>query len=84
MFKTQLTITMFSYWEKVQELAILASSLAALNVGVSELASSYGSSFRLAFLEPGDALAVLLFSATLGWLGALLSVSKYLLEIEPK
>lgn len=65
-------------------LAILGGSLAALNVGVSELASSYGSSFRLGFLAPGDALAVLLFSAVLGWLGAFLSVSKYLLEIEPR
>ena len=65
-------------------LAILGASLAALNIGVSELASSYGSSFRLAFLESGDALAVVLFSAALGWFGAFLSVSKYLLEIEPK
>jgi len=65
-------------------LGILRASLAALNVGVSELAASYGSAFRLAFLEPGDALAVALFSAALGWLGAYLSVSKYLLEIEPK
>ncbi len=65
-------------------LAILQASLAALNVGVSELASSYGSSFRLAFLAPGDALAVVLFSALLGWFGAYISVSKYLLEIEPK
>ncbi len=65
-------------------LAILGGSLAALNVGVSELASSYGSSFRLGFLAPGDALAVVLFSAMLGWLGAFLSVSKYLLEIEPQ
>lgn len=65
-------------------LAILQASLAALNVGVSELAASYGSTFRLAFLEPGDALAVVLFSAALGWFGAFLSVSKYLLEIEPK
>jgi cell division transport system permease protein len=65
-------------------LAILGGSLAALNIGVSELASSYGSSFRLAFLGAGDALAVVLFSAALGWFGAYLSVSKYLLEIEPK
>ena len=65
-------------------LAILGASLAALNIGVSELASSYGSSFRLAFLGAGDALAVVLFSAALGWFGAFLSVSKYLLEIEPK
>jgi cell division transport system permease protein len=65
-------------------LAILWGSLAALNIGVSELAASYGSSFRLSFLEPGDALAVAFFSAALGWFGAYLSVSKYLLEIEPK
>jgi sugar/nucleoside kinase (ribokinase family) len=39
-------------------LAILAGSLAALNVGVAELAASYGSAFRLAFLAPGDALAL--------------------------
>jgi len=65
-------------------LAILWGSLAALNVGVAELAASYGSGFRLAFLDLGDALAVVLFSAGLGWFGAYLSVSKYLLEIEPK
>jgi cell division transport system permease protein len=65
-------------------LGILGAGLAALNVGVAELAASYGSTFRLSFLEPGDALAVALFSTALGWLGAYLSVSKYLLEIEPK
>jgi cell division transport system permease protein len=68
----------------VVALAILWGSLSALNVGVADLAASYGSAFRLAFLESGDALAVLLFSAGLGWFGAYLSVSKYLLEIEPK
>ena len=65
-------------------LAILWGSLAALNVGVAELAASYGADFRLAFLAPGDALAVTLFSTGLGWFGAYLSVSRYLLEIEPK
>ena len=65
-------------------LAILGGSLAALNVGVAELAASYGSAFRLAFLAPGDTFAVVVFSAGLGWFGAYLSVSKYLLEIEPK
>jgi cell division protein FtsX len=48
------------------------------------LAESYGSAFRLPFLDPGDALAVLLFSGLLGWFGAFMSVSRYLLEIEPK
>jgi cell division transport system permease protein len=65
-------------------LAILWSSFSALNVGVAELAASYGSAFRLAALAPGDALALALFSGGLGWLGAYLSVSKYLLEIQPR
>ncbi len=65
-------------------LAVLWGSLSALNIGVAELAASYGSSFRLSFPNAGDALAIVLFSAGLGWLGAFLSVSRYLLEIEPK
>jgi cell division transport system permease protein len=65
-------------------LAIVWAGLAALNVGVAELAASYGSGFRLSFLASGDALAVAVFSISLGWLGAYLSVSRYLLEIEPK
>ena len=65
-------------------LAILHASLAALNVGVAELAASYGSAFRLGYPGLGDSIAVVLFTAALGWFGALLSVSKYLLEIEPK
>jgi len=65
-------------------LVILWGSFAALNVGIAELAASYGSGFRLALLSPGDALAVALFSSGLGWFGAFLSVSKYLLEIEPR
>ena len=65
-------------------LALLWAGLAALNTGVAELAASYGSSFRLGFLSPGDALAVLAFASALGWFGAWLSVSKYLLEIEPR
>lgn len=64
-------------------LAILWGSLAALNTGVTEVAASYGSSFRLAFLEPADALALVIFSSALGWMGAFLSVSRYLREIEP-
>lgn len=65
-------------------LGILWASLGALNLGVAELARSYGSTFRLGFLGPGDALAVVLFSSALGWLGAHMSVSRYLLEIEPR
>ena len=65
-------------------LVILRAVLWALNVGVAELAASYGSSFRLESLALGDSIAIVLFTAALGWFGALLSVSKYLLEIEPK
>ena len=63
-------------------LAILWACLAALNVGVAELSATYGSDFRLRFLDPGDGVAVAVFSALLGWLGAYLSVSKYLREID--
>ena len=65
-------------------LLILAGSLSLLNRGVRDLAATFGSSFQLGFLAPGDALGVALFSAALGWFGAYLSVSKYLREIEPK
>jgi cell division transport system permease protein len=65
-------------------LLIVLASVSALNVGVVELARSYGSSFRLALLGPGDQASVALFSAFLGWLGAYMSVSRYLLEIEPR
>lgn len=68
----------------IAALALLAGSLAALNRGVRDLASTYGSSFEIAFLPPGDAIAIALFAALLGWLGAFLSVSRYLLEIEPR
>jgi cell division transport system permease protein len=62
----------------VLALAILWAGLAVLNMGVRDLAQAYGSSFQLAFLRGRDALAVVVFAALLGWLGALLSVSKYL------
>jgi cell division transport system permease protein len=59
-------------------LVILGAGLWVLNLGVRDLARAYGSSFELAFLPARDALAVALFAAGLGWLGALLSVSRYL------
>ena len=63
-------------------LAIVWVGLAALNVGVRELSATYGSNFRLSFLDAGDGLAVAGFSALLGWLGAYLSVSRYLRDID--
>jgi cell division transport system permease protein len=65
-------------------LAIVAVLLAALNVEVRSLADSYGSSFRFAFLSGPSALAVLALAGGLGWLGAHLSVSRHLRNIEPR
>lgn len=64
-------------------LLILAGSLALLNRAVLIFAQTYGSSFQFEFLSPGIGTAVGLFTSFLGWLGAYLSVSVYLREIEP-
>jgi cell division transport system permease protein len=61
-------------------LGLVAGSFALLNQGVRQLAATYGSSFELGFLAPGDAIAVACFAVFLGWLGANLSVSIYLQE----
>ena len=48
------------------------------------LARLYGSEYRLAFFGAPDCLALLVFAAMLGWLGAYVSVSRHLAEIEPR
>ncbi len=63
-------------------IAIVAAGLALLNREVAVLADSYGSSFRFGFIAAGDALAVVLFAGLLGWLGAHLSVSRHLRQID--
>ncbi len=65
-------------------LGIVGGGLALLNAQVHTLAESYGSEFRFAFLSLSDTAAVLLLAGLLGWLGAFMSVSRYLREIEPK
>ena len=64
-------------------LAIVSLSLAVLNRAAGALAATYDASFELAHLAPGDAGAVAVLAAFLGWLGAFLSVSIYLRQIEP-
>ena len=59
-------------------LAVLWAGIATLNRPVRELAQTYGSDFQLALLPWPEALVLLAAAALLGWLGALLSVSKYL------
>jgi len=65
-------------------LAILGAGHFLLNRGVRALSETYGSTFELSFLAMGDALAVTTFASVLGWLGAYLSVSIHLREIEPR
>lgn len=64
-------------------LALVAVALMLLNRELAPLAQSYGSNFRFGFLSPSEAVAVVLGAALLGWLGAQLSVTRHLREIEP-
>jgi cell division transport system permease protein len=63
---------------------IVAASVAVLNVEVARLAATYGADFRLGLPGVGDLVAVLIFAGGLGWVGAWLSVSRHLAEIEPR
>jgi len=65
-------------------LAIVYLCMRILNRGIVELAQLYGSDFRLSFFGLSDCLALLAFSAVLGWLGAYMSVSRHLSGIEPR
>ena len=65
-------------------LAMVWGAFALLNLDVAKLASLYTSDFRLRFLEAADAVSLVAFSAVLGWLGAFLSVSRHLAQIEPR
>ncbi len=63
---------------------IVEASLRLLEAPVAELARLYGASFRLASLGWREGLALAGLSAALGWLGAILSVSRHLREIDPR
>lgn len=63
----------------IVELAVLL-----LNRDLAGLATLYGLEVRLQGLPLGDGMAVLGFAAALGWLGAMVSVSKHLHKIEPR
>lgn len=65
-------------------LAIVYLCRFILNQSILELAQLYGSDFRLGFFGISDCLALLAFAAFLGWLGAYLSVSRHLADIEPR
>jgi cell division transport system permease protein len=63
---------------------IITASLTLLNNSLSGLARLYASDFILHTLSASNSLALLGFSACLGWLGAWLSVAQHLWKIEPK
>jgi cell division transport system permease protein len=63
---------------------IISLSLLLLNQQLRTLTELYASQFVLQPLSLGDSLSLLLFSLYLGWLGAWLSVARYLTQIEPR
>lgn len=63
---------------------IIAFSLFVLNFSLEGLSQLYASSFTLHYLSYTDGLTLLAFSGYLGWLGAWLSVSQHLWQIEPR
>jgi cell division transport system permease protein len=65
-------------------LAIVYLCMQILNRRILELAQLYGSDFSLRFFDLPDCFALLAFAAILGWLGAYMSVSRHLYEIEPR
>lgn len=67
----------------VVALVLVWGALALLNTEIAGLAQTYGSDFRLPFLGSGEVVGLALIAGGLGWLGAYMSVSKYLREIEP-
>lgn len=65
-------------------LGIVFGAFTLLNRSVAEFAALYASDFRLNPLPPQDLASILAFSAALGLAGAWLSVSRHLLEFEPR
>jgi cell division transport system permease protein len=63
-------------------IAIVWISLALLNREVAGLAESFGSGYRLTFPGLPDAIIAIALAGLLGWLGAHLSVSKHLRQID--
>lgn len=64
-------------------LALVWLGFALLNRQVRILADTYASTFRLGMPGWEDVAAIILFAGLLGFLGAQLSVSRHLREIEP-
>ena len=64
--------------------AIVTLAGMALNLQLAEVATLYGTAFHLQSLTLIDAALLFAASGLLGWLGAWLSVSRHLWQIEPQ
>lgn len=64
--------------------AIVAAAVLVLNNQLADLSGLYGTIVKLEWPSFGDTLILLGFSAALGWMGALLSVSRHLWQIAPR
>ena len=62
---------------------IVTGASMGLNVQLAELATLYGTAFHLKALTLRDSMLLLATAAALGWVGAWLSVSRHLWQIEP-
>jgi cell division transport system permease protein len=63
---------------------IVAVSIQVLNIGIADLTRLYTTNFQLNQPNTSDSVSLMLFSAWLGWLGAWMSVSRHLHQIEPR
>lgn len=63
---------------------LIGAILLSLGGPLSELSALYGSSFSIRGLGFGSGLALIAGGGALGWLGALIAVSRHLREIEPR
>lgn len=68
----------------IAALGIVQGGGMILNANLVRLGPLFGFLPALQLLTPDDAIAFLAFSGLLGWLGTYLSVSRYLLLIEPR
>ena len=64
--------------------AIVALAVLVLNIQLADLTMLYGTIIKLEWPDSNYTMILLAFSAALGWLGAWLSVSRHLWQIEPR
>jgi cell division transport system permease protein len=63
---------------------IVAIAVKALNAELSNLVELFGLNPRLANMSLGQTMLLLAIAALLGWLGAWMSVSRHLWQIDPQ